>query len=974
MKTLQKKLLFLILVLPLAMFAQSTLQGRVLESATQLPLPSVNISVEGSKNGTSTGFDGNFTLSNLQNGDQIIFSYVGFVKQTFVYNGQKEVTILMLEDANQLEGVVVIGYGSVKKKDATGAVTKIDSKEFNQGAVVTAENLLNGRVAGLTVNTPGGPGTSSTIRIRGGSSLFASNDPLIVIDGLPIDNSANTGSTSILASLNPSDIESFTVLKDASATAIYGSRASNGVIIITTKKGGKTLSVDYNFQYGSGKLVKKVAVFSADEFRDLVGAQSPSSVSQLGTANTDWQDEIYRQTDLVDNNISIRGNLFNKIPSRLSLGNTYQEGLRLTNEFNRNTIGLSLNPSFLDNHLKLRLSANYANERNKFTPGVEGSALTFDPTQPVYDANSPYGGFFEYWNQNPTSPSLEANVVRNPVSQLLQTRDRGINNRLFGNFEIDYKFHFLPELRGVINLGFDESNGERRTILPKSAASSPNNNNQPLGSNTFTEGLRRNKLLDAYFNYKKLFNNLEVDATAGYSYQKFEGYSFSTGDILQPSFTADVNTFTDVINIGFFARTNFSYNDKYLLTLSYRRDGSSRFSEENRWGNFPSAAFAWKLKEEFLEDSKIVSDLKLRLGYGITGQQELPDPLAYLQQYLTGDNQSQYVFGNTPIPFLVSSAFNPKLKWEETVTYNLGFDYGLFNDKITGTLDVFYKQSNDLIVNAAIPDGANFSNVVAQNIGDLSVKGIELGVDAKIVDKENFKWNVNFNATKYEVRIDKLIEGSDIFTGSIGAGIGGTSSILREGFTPYSFYVYKQLYDSNSQPIEGAYADLNGDGIINGNDRYIYKNPDPDATFGFASYLNYKNLDFSFNMRASVGNRVYNSVNASRAQYDFIDNTNALSNLPSSVQQTNFNTTADVILSDLYIENASFLRMDNITLGYTFPKWLEGKASVRFYSGLQNAFVITKYSGLDPEITNSGIDNTIYPRQRTLLFGANIKF
>lgn len=980
MKTLQKKLLLFMLILPLGMFAQNILKGTVLESTTQQPLPSVNVTVEGSSTGAATDFDGNFTLSNLKKGDKIVFTYLGFVKQIVLYNGQKEITVLLVEDTNQLEGVVVIGYGTVKKKDATGAVTTISSKEFNKGAVVTAENLLNGRVAGLTINTSGAPGSGSEIRIRGGASLTASNDPLIVIDGLPIENSSNTGSTSILAALNPSDIDSFTVLKDASATAIYGSRASNGVIIITTKKGGKELNVDYNFQYAAGKLVKKVAVFSADEFRDVVATHYPAGVGLLGNANTDWQEAIYRKTDLVDNNLSIRGSLFKKIPTRLSLGNTYQEGLRLTNKLNRNTIGLALNPAFFDDHLKINIAANYANEKNRFAENVEGSAIRFDPTQPIYDVDSYYGGYFEYWNQasDPAYAELTPSVVRNPVSQLIQTNDRGINNRLFGNFSVDYKLHFLPELRAVVNLGFDQSKGERKKSVSPFTGASPNNNNRTYGADEFTDEIKINRSLDTYFNYKKTFNTLEVDATLGYSYQKFEGRKFSTGNILQPNYTsniADVDSYPDLVLIGFFGRTNFTYNDKYVLTLSYRRDGSSRFSEENRWGNFPAAAFAWKLKEEFLQESKLVSDLKLRIGYGVTGQQDINDRLSYLQQYVTGGNSSQYVFGTLATPIAVSTAFNSKLKWEETTTYNVGFDYGLFGNKIKGTLDVFYKKSEDLLVRTALPDGGNFSNRGVQNIGDMTIKGIELSVDATIVENDKFKWSVNFNATKFERRIDKLALDSDILLGGIGAGTGGTAQIHREGFTPYSFYVYKQLYDANGSPIEGAYADLNGDGIVNGDDRYVYKNADPDATFGFANYMNYKNIDFSFNMRASIGNRIYNGVNASNAQYNLLNQqSSALGNIPTSVAETGFTTTSDVILSDLYVENASFLRLDNVTLGYTFPKWIEGKASLRLYTGVQNAFVITKYSGLDPEITNNGIDNTIYPRQRAVLFGANIKF
>ncbi|MFV8362856.1 SusC/RagA family TonB-linked outer membrane protein [Flavobacterium sp. ZT3P35] len=981
MKTIYKKLLILVLLLPFSVLAQSAVTGSVVDKVSGQPLPGVNVNVQGSSNGVSTGFDGTYQLTNVRNGDKILFSYIGYKNSVVGYTGQKSLNVLLEEDANQLKEVVVqVGYGTVKKKDATGAVTVLGTKDFNKGANVTVENLLNGRVAGVTINTSGAPGSGSQIRIRGGSSLFASNDPLIVIDGLPIENNSdkNFGSTSILASLNPSTIESMTVLKDASATAIYGSRASNGVIIITTKKGGKTLAVDYNFQYGSGELVKTTDVFDAAAFRAIIAEKRPADVSKLGTANTDWQKAIYRKTDFVDNNISLRGNLFNAIPTRLTIGNTYQEGLRLTNTFNRSTVGLALNPSFLKDHLKIKLNANYSNEKNRFADGVEGAAIRFDPTQPIYSAGSVYGGFFEYYNR--TNGELSAQSPRNPVAQLLQTFDKGINDRFFGNFELDYKLHFFPALRAVVNAGFDQANGERSKTASRFAASSGANNNVPFGTNEFSKSERKNKLLDAYLVYNKTFNKLVFDATAGYSYQKWDSYNYVTGNTndanLQPASEGGFPRTTidfDRVNVGFFGRSNLNFDDKYLLTVSFRRDGSSRFDKNNKWANFPAAAFAWKIKEDLLPNSTTVSDLKLRVGYGITGQQEIGNNNDFLQQYNLGSGSSQYYFGTVALPIAVSARQSSDIKWEETTTYNAGLDFGLYNNRVTGSLEVFYKDSKDLLADVATADGGNFSNRSWQNIGNLTTKGVELSISTDVVRTDDVTWNLNFNATAFERKITSL-NPSSIFLGDNLAGTGTQGQVFQVGFAPYSFLVHKQLYDAGGKPVEGAYEDSNADGIINANDKYIYKNPDPKAVFGFASTLNYKNIDFSFNLRASVGNRVFNAVNAARAQYRQLVPDSQLGNIPTSVLDTDFTTTSNVVLSDLYVENASFLRMDNITLGYTFPKWLEGKASLRLFAGMQNVFVITDYSGLDPEVANNGVDNTIYPRQRSILGGVNVKF
>ncbi|KUJ61287.1 SusC/RagA family TonB-linked outer membrane protein [Flavobacteriaceae bacterium CRH] len=980
MKRFKNKLLLLLMLLPFGVFAQNTISGVVLEKSSGQPIPGVNIKVSGGNINTSTDFDGKFQLSGVTSGNKIVFSYTGYTNQTITVGTQKNITVQLEEDTNLLKEVVVqVGYGSVKKKDATGSVIALTTKDFNKGNNITTENLLNGRVAGLTVNSTGAPGSSSQIRIRGGSSLFASNDPLIVIDGLPLDNTTNTGSSSFLASLNPATVESITVLKDASASAIYGSRASNGVIIITTKKGSKTLSVDYNVQYTAGTLTKTVDVFSADEFRNVIADRRTDDLDKLGTANTDWQRAIYRNTGTVDQSLAVRGSLFGIIPTSLTLGNTDQQGLRLTNDFKRNTIGLVMNPAFFDNHLKLRLSANYTNEKNRFTDAVEGAAIGFDPTQPIKVEGAPYGGYFEYTtgvDANGNYP-LVSTAARNPVSQLLNTNDRGTNDRIFGNFEIDYKFHFLPALRAVVNVGFDESNGERRRLVGADAGSAPSNNNIPYGTNEYTEATRKNKLLDTYLVYNKTFNSLNFEMTGGYSYQKFQSSKFETGNILNPDLPStfpETTLDTDVVLLGFFARTNLNFRDKYLLTLSYRRDGSSRFEEANRWGNFPSVAFAWKIKEDFFKDSKTLSDLKLRLSYGITGQQDIPEPNGYLQKYQVGGGNSEYYFGDSPIPVALPSKRTNNLKWEETTSYNAGLDFGFLENRLSAGLDVYYKESKDLLVNAAISDGSNFSNRVYQNVGSFTTKGVEFTLNANAVKTQNFNWNMNFNIAKFERRIKNLVNGTDIFLGDNIAGTGTPGQIFREGYTPYSFYVYKQLYNNEGKPIDGAFADLNGDNIKNDSDKYIYNNPDPDFTLGFASNMNYKKFDFSFNLRASVGNRIFNAVDASRAQYDAMENGGVLSNIPSQVTETNFQTTSNVVLSDIYIENASFLKLDNVTLGYTLNNWLNSKASLRISTGVQNVFVLTKYSGLDPEITNNGVDKTIYPRQRSVLFGLNLKF
>lgn len=992
MKTISKKLLFLLLFLPLAMLAQSTVNGVVTDQSSGQPLPGVNVIVKGTTKGTTTDFDGKFTLSNVKSGEVIEFSFVGYKTSDVSYTNQKTMNVSLEEETAKLEEVVLIGYGTVKKKDATGSVTTVTAKDFNKGAVVSGSELLNGKIAGVTINTGGGaPGSIGQIRIRGGSSLNANNDPLVVIDGLPMSD------TGVLNRLNPNDIESFSILKDASATAIYGTRASNGVILIATKKGAKKFEVEYNFQYGSGNNFNKVDVMNATQYREafknvlqlglypeltsayLSGTTfDEDGISQfIGNANTDWQDEIYRRTDFVDNNLSVRGNLFNKIPTRLTIGNTYQEGLLLTDKLNRNTISFSTSPTLFDNHLKFNINVNYANTTRRNAPFVVGNALRMAPTRPVYNPNSPFEGFYE-WMVNGSDETNIQNFapisVPNPVAQLLQTFNTSKNEKFFGNIEVDYKFHFLPELRWVANLGYDKDWGYGRSVTGRFARTSPIFNNAFIGNESFNDGESINKLLDTYFVYSKSSDKLTFDLTAGYSYQKFEGNSFGTGNVRNPNNIIAPRFFNEPkVYIGYFGRSNINLLDKYLLTLTYRRDGTSRFSEDNRWGNFPAASFAWKIKNDFFKSSTKLSDLKLRLGWGVTGQQEIGfanSSLIYLPQYLIGLDNSSYIFGNEYILPALPQGYNPVIKWEETTTYNAGIDFGISDNRLTGSVDFYLKKSNDLLQIAPFADGSNFTNEGPQNFGSLTIKGVELNINYDVIRREKLNWNVNFNASKFERRIDEMPAGADQLTGNVGFGF---SQINREGYTPNSFYVFKQVYDQNGRAIEGAFADLNGDGIINEADRYLYKNGDPDFTFGFTSNLNYNNFDLSFNLRASVGNRVYNALEARNSFYAEIMN-GVPNNLHTNVNNTQFLTyTGNQAVSDMFIENASFLRMDYVNLGYTFQNWLEGKAKLRVFTGVQNPFIITKYGGLDPEIVG-GIDQAIYPRQRQYLFGCNIKF
>lgn len=993
MKTIYKKLLFLFLLLPFTVLAQNTLNGTVTDLATGQPIPGVNVNVQGAPGGTSTDFDGKFQLPNLKNGDKILVSFIGYKTETVVYNGQKNLAVSLSEDTNQLQEVVVqVGYGTVKKKDATGSVSQISAKEFNKGINVTPESLIGGRIAGVNVVGGGAPGAKADIRIRGGSSLSASNDPLIILDGLPLSNAVPSGATSILSTIDPNDIESFTVLKDASAAAIYGSRAANGVIVITTKKGTKGgVKVNFSSQVGVNTVANTVDVLSADQFRAFVNEKGTDAQKALmGTASTNWQNEIFHTALTTNNNISVSGALFNKLPVRLSVGNVDNPGILRNTSFERTTTSISLNPVLFDNHLKIDISGNLSFSKNQFQDedAVIGSAISFDPTQSPYQAGSRYGGYFEWLEPNGNLALLPA---KNPVARLNQEDKRSKSTRKWGNISIDYKFHFFEDLRVVAEAGIDrfDSSGYNRQSTESALGYQPNpfssGNWVNLGNNnTYTDDLQ-NKNLNTYFVYSKNIGKLKLDATAGYNYQLFQKEKYQSGELTQPAASRNEDVITDPdINLqSYFGRLNLGWDSKYLLTLNYRRDGTSRFSEENRWGNFMGGAFAWNLAEEsFLKDNETLSSLKLRVGYGTTGQQDISAQYDYLRRVTLGTVNTQYVFNGVVYRTARPEGYNQNIKWEELAEMNIGLDFGFLNERITGSVNYFDKKSSDLLADVLVPDGANLRNQGFNNIGDLRTKGLEFSLQSDIIKKDNLTWNVAVNATYLDQKIESLGQTVEGFQGyevgdNIKGGNGNKVLINTVGSAPNSFFVYEQLYDANKKPIAGAYVDRNGDGKIDANDRYRYKKPTADYTFGLFSTLNYKKFDFTMNWRASLGNYIFDNVNSNLGYSDAgLRRQTDLSNVSSDYLNTGFvfeDNGTQRYLSNYYVKDASFIKLDNVTLGYTLDKSLLKDVSLRFSAGVQNVFVLTKYDGLDPEKFN-GIDGNVYPRARTYLFGVNASF
>jgi len=991
---------------------QLSVSGVVKDAVSGEPLFGVNILEKGSNNGTITNLDGEFSISVPSNA-VLVFRYVGYLSLELPVAGKTRLVVNLTEDAVAIGEVLVIGYGTVKKNDVTGSVTAIRPDAMNKGMTTNAQDMLAGKIAGVNVVSGGGtPGGGATIRIRGGSSLSASNDPLIVIDGLAMDNNGIKGVANFLSTINPNDIESFTVLKDASATAIYGSRASNGVIIINTKKGEKNQKpkVSYDGNASISTLNKRYDVLSGDEFRSLVNtvyADQPEVLSKLGTANTDWQEQVFQNALSTDHNVSVMGG-YKNIPYRVSLGYTNQEGIIKTSQFERITGAVSLTPTFFDDHLRVNLNVKGMWVKNRYAEtGAVGGSVGMDPTQPVMLNEEPYltsfGGYFQWYNMikgtdGILKPWFNSLAPRNPLATLLLKNDVAKSTDFIGSADFNYKFHGMPELRANLSLGTERAFGRQELHQPVTAASDHN-----WGRTGWDEVSKTNESLNAWMQYAKELDMHSFDIMGGYEWQHFyrEGKSEYRGllrfdsnedgvvDETDKFYDEKINSWkTENFLVSFFGRANYALAGKYLLTATVRLDGSSRFSKENRWGTFPSFAFAWKMNEEdFLAEADQISDMKVRLGYGITGQQDLGQgDYPYIPVYKENKDGAYYPFGgeNGQLEYVGTNrpnVFNSNLKWEETTTFNVGIDFGFFKQRLTGSFDYYHRLTNDLLNVVDIPLGTNFSNRVVSNIGSLTNNGLELALNGRIISKKQFSWEVGMNFTHNKNEITKLTtgtgEGYYVATGGISTGTGTNAQAHAVGHPASSFYVYKQKYDDNGKPLEGEFEDLVEDGVINSQDLYFYKSPTPDLLIGLSSKLIYKEFDFSFSMRSSLGNYMFNDVAArshDMSNTGIWSTSGFFSNKPQSALETNFNKNAtNAHLSDYYVQDASFIRMDNITAGYSFKKLFGVISEARIYATVQNPFVLTNYKGLDPEKFD-GIDRDLYPRPMVSLIGLSLKF
>lgn len=979
MKTIYRKLFFLLLLLPFCAIAQNKVEGTVLDNTSGQPIPGVNIKVEGSTNGASTGFDGKFQLNNVKPTDVLSVSYMGYTTRTVTVGNQTSLTIKLQEDSNQLKEVVVqVGYGSVKKKDATGGVTALGTKDFNKGPVVSADAMITGKVAGMQVITGGGsPGEGATIRIRQGASINANNDPLYVIDGVAVQAGGINGGRNPLATINQNNIESITVLKDASATAIYGSRASNGVVIITTKKGkAGDIKVSYTGNFQVSEVTDQVDVLSTEQFKDFVNAHGkPAQIGFLGNASTDWQKEIFRTAYGTDHNIAMSGG-FDNLTYRASVGYANLQGVLRRDNLQRTTLQAALVGNFFDNHLRVELNNNTSSMVNNYSNrGAVGSAISFDPSQPIKNAD---GSYFQWYKDAST---IETLAGTNPMSMIEQQSNYGNSFRSIGNIQFDYKMHFLPELKATANFGYDQNSGVSYGDTSKDFKNGLSGSH--YGDTYRNTATNFNKLMDLYLNYKSTVEsiNFGYDVTAGYNYQNFYNNGVNENTNYEKNQTITNPQVPSNLNLqSFFARGNFSLADKYLLTASYRYDGTSRFTTDYRWSGFPAVAFAWKINDEgFLKNVEAVSSLKLRLSWGVTGQQDIGTIYPSIPLYQISNNAAQYPFGNTYYYTYRPEPYNSNLKWEETTTNNIGLDFGFFSNRITGSVDAYRKTTEDLLLNTFNPPFFGFSDKDNYNVGSVEAEGVEIAANFIPVKNDNWEWNIGGNITFQHSEVTELATTNPntpgINVGGIAGGTGNTIQNLQIGYAPNSFLVYEQAYGADGKPLDGVVIDRNKDGRINDKDLYRFHKPASDVYYGFNTSLSYKNWLFSMNGRGSWGNYMYNNLDSTNGRATTILPTNGdyLNNGSVDLLYTGFTTQSDrQLLSDYYVQDASFVRLDNVSIGYTFNQ-KENAPLVQLTLAAQNVLLITDYKGLDPEISG-GIDNNIYPRPITFTLGLNVNF
>lgn len=975
--------LLLGLFLSAGAFAQNVIQGHVKDASGE-PVIGATITVEGKAVGV-TDFDGNFSVK-APAGAKVTFTYIGYTPQTVT--ASSNMNIIMQEDSKALNEVVVIGYGSMKKSDLTGSVTSVEADQLNKGLATSPADLLQGKAPGVVITTnSGAPGAGSKIRIRGGSSLSASNDPLIVVDGLPISGTDISGQSDVLSSINPNDIESFSVLKDASATAIYGSRASNGVILITTKKGSSgKIKVSVDATASMQTVAKKVDVMNADQLRSfLMGSSFGSNadaVAALGTASTNWQDQIYRTAYSEELNASVAGGWNPEgfdlsMPYRVSAGFLNNDGTIDTSSMKRGTVSFNLNPKFFKEHLSVNLNAKGIYTRNNFVDeGAISAAVHYDPTKPVYDTNGIHG--YTAWMTNGSSNTMS---TLNPVA-LLNEEDKTSNVRRFiGNAQLDYKFFYIPGLRANLNVGLDISSSNGKNIwLEGSEVSLHDKTQNGTGQRERYGQLRRDQTLEFYLDYARDLKDLNsrFDIMAGYSWQHF--YNKTTNSKTSYDGETDFGVSkplykTESYLVSFYGRLNYVLMDRYYLTFTLRDDGTSRF-QNNKWGLFPALAFGWRISDEKkFREIEWISNLKLRLGWGVTGQQNItyagisPD-YPSVPTYHVNQAGSYYQFGNNVVVPITALGYASDIKWESTTTWNVGLDYGFLDGRINGSIDWYYRKTKDLLNYVPVSAGSNLTNYLLRNVGNLTNQGVEVSLNVVPVQTKDWRWEVGLNMSYNHNEITKLTASDDptykgVDTGGISGAVGNYAQVHQVGHPAYSFYVFQQVYDADGHPIEGVYVDRNADGIINNDDRYIYKKPDADVTFGFNTELSWKKFTLSAALRANLGNYVYNNVASNSEMMADLWTNNFISNRVTSAVFSKFSNAQ--YRSDYYIQNASFLKLDRVTLAYQVTNWL------RLNLTGQNLFTITNYDGVDPEVAN-GIDDNMYPRSRTFLLGASINF
>lgn len=1019
-----RKFFFLMvgLLFSVGLNAQTITVSGVVSDPSGEPLIGASILAQGTTVGTSTNIDGEYTI-NVAPDATLVVSYVGYDTQNVPVDGRTSINVTMQENSVMLNEVVAIGYGTVKKSDATGSVAVIKPDEIEAGLATSVQDMLVGQTPGVVVTQAGGPEGGGTIRIRGGSSLNASNDPLIVVDGVPLSNAGMGGLGNSLGMISPENIESMTILKDASATAIYGSRASNGVIIITTKKGksGKpTVNFAANLYVNTARKTWKV--LDANQFRSLLESRGmDAALAATGDANTDWQDEVLRTTVSSDYSLSVGGTA-GWLPYHAEISYTNNNGIIKTSKMDRVTMGFNLSPKFFDNHLSVNANVKGYYIRNNFADaGALSSAISFDPTHPVR-SNEPivsgnsgfqylYNGYYEVHNNG----TLDDNAALNPMG-LLEQRDNHANvYRSNGNLQLDYSLHFLPDLHLNLNLGYDVMKSNLVDNWAANSATAYKNHEHYGGAYNFDQyQFRSNTLLNFYLNYKKEVESIysNFDVTAGYDWQRFyndghytgangnSGYRVSPGlntptylgknEAGQQTYGVTINESTipllgqnfqnDGVSpdgdyhwadryqlLSFFGRLNYTFKDRYLLTVTVRGDATSRFAKDKRWGVFPAVALGWKINQEAWMQGAAgwLSDLKLRLGWGKTGQQEIGETINYMTLYAIASPSVSYPNGTNGwyLP-VYARGYNPDLTWETTTSWNAGLDFGFFNNRITGSIEYYKRKTTDLLAYVAVPAGSSTTNMLNRNIGLLENYGVEFNIAAKPIVTNDFTWTLSYNVGWNHNEITELTTGaSQLKTGGISGGNGNTVQIHAEGHPANSFYLFQQVYDESGAPLEGVYVDQNGDGQIDDSDKIINKSPDPKVTMTFGSQFRYKKWDLGFNIRASIGNYVYNNVLSTKAVYNDLF-TYGLNN----VVENDYYFEQPRYMSDYYLRNASFVRCDNITLGYTWDNLLNDKLRLRLFGAVQNPFVITKYKGVDPEVFG-GIDNSVYPRATTYSLG-----